>query len=274
MTPDSFADALQHLDPGSRALLDLSLRRGMDDAEIAELLGADSDYVSSSRDAAIAQLAGDLGMHGDSEAVREALEDMPEDAWRPTDSGASASANGEYAEVPLAVESASVEPAPRPRVKPRSGRSRLVLSGLLLAGAILALVLALTGGGGGGKSKTSSAPTGKPAPGTTSAAGKSAPLASLGARGKGTAALDGRKLTLTVSGLSQPVGGSYEVWLYNDEIDARAVATFRSSAATVKAELPKSTAGYRYLDVSLEPSDGNPNHSGQSVLRVPLGALR
>ena len=52
MTPDSFAHALHHLDPGTRALLDLSLRRGHDDSEIADLLGADSTYVSSSREAA------------------------------------------------------------------------------------------------------------------------------------------------------------------------------------------------------------------------------
>ena len=39
------------------------------------------------------------------------------------------------------------------------------------------------------------------------------------------------------------------------------------------AKLPASAAGYRYLDVSQEPADGNPNHSGQSVLRVPLRSL-
>src|SRR5437764_712046 len=82
VTPDSFVNALHHLDPGTRALLDLSLRRGLDDAEIADLLGADSAYVSSSREAAIAQLAEDLGMHGDPDEVREALLQMPEDSWR------------------------------------------------------------------------------------------------------------------------------------------------------------------------------------------------
>ena len=38
-TPDLLAAALADLDPGSRALLDLSLRRGMPDEEIAEFLG-------------------------------------------------------------------------------------------------------------------------------------------------------------------------------------------------------------------------------------------
>jgi hypothetical protein len=41
----------------------------------------------------------------------------------------------------------------------------------------------------------------------------------------------------------------------------------------VTAELPAAAARYRYIDVSLEPADGNPNHSGQSVLRVPLRGL-
>src|SRR5256885_12982575 len=83
MTPESFVQALDHLDPGSRALLDLSLHRGMEDREIAELLGSDPEYVSSSRDAAIAQIADDLGLHGDGDAVRGALAEMGEAAWTP-----------------------------------------------------------------------------------------------------------------------------------------------------------------------------------------------
>jgi hypothetical protein len=306
MTPDSFANALRQLDPGSRALLDLSLRRGLDDAEIAELLGSDSDYVSSSRDAAIAQLAEDLGMHGDADAVREALQEMPEDAWRPAPEAAGTHANGSGAAAPLVEEApaeaepepeeeakgeADAEPASEPRPEPAArhpelastlappGRpvrrpSRLVLAGLLLAGLIVAIVLAVSGGGGSSKSSSTPAAS-KPAPaGATNAAGRSTPLASLGGSGKGSATLDGQRLTLTVSGLPAPVGGSYEVWLYNDEIDAQPLTSFRSGSATVRADLPAVAARYRYLDVSFEPADGNPNHSGQSVLRVPLAALR
>jgi hypothetical protein len=303
MTPDSFANALRHLDPGSRALLDLSLRRGLDDAEIAELLGSDPAYVSTSRDAAIAQLAEDLGMHGDPDAVREALQDMPEDAWRPAPEAVDAHANGSRAAAPMVEEEAPAEAEPEPEPEPRpepdiesapepSGRhpelastlsqparpvrhrSRLLLVGLLLAGLIVAIVLAASGRGG--SSKTSSTPAAsKPAPApATSSAGRSAPLVSLGGTGKGTASLDGRRLTLSVSGLAAPAGGSYEVWLYNDEIDAHPVTSFRSGSAVARAKVPAAAARYRYLDVSFEPADGNPNHSGQSVLRVPLRALR
>ena len=52
------------------------------------------------------------------------------------------------------------------------------------------------------------------------------------------------------------------------------MTSIRSGDATVSAKLAAAPAGYRYLDVSLEPADGNPNHSGQSVLRVPLRSLR
>ena len=46
MPTESFATALRELDPASRALLDLSLRRGMLPEEIADILGADADTVS------------------------------------------------------------------------------------------------------------------------------------------------------------------------------------------------------------------------------------
>ena len=303
MTPDSFAHALQHLDPGSRALLDLSLRRGLDDAEIAELLGADSEYVSHSREAAIAQLADDLGMHGDPDAVREALLQMPEDAWRRspemTVSPAAANGNGNGAapsvidNPALAEDEPAKEAEPKPKERPvlpsvlsRASvtkpqvNSRLVLMLVLLAAVIVALVLSLSSGGGSSSSSSSTkstpAPAAKNAPAPKAAStssGKSASLTSLGQAARGTASLDGRRLTLTVSGLPQPTG-LYEVWLYNDEIDAVPVTTFHTAGATVKVKLPAAASRYRYIDVSLEPQDGNPNHSGDSILRVPLGSLR
>jgi hypothetical protein len=303
VTPDSFVYALQHLDPGSRALLDLSLRRGLDDSEIAELLGADSDYVSHSREAAIAQLAEDLGMHGDPEAVREALLQMPEDAWRrsPEMTSAPADANGNGAAPSVIDNPALAEDEPATKVEPKPKdtpalpsvltrasiakpqvSSRLVLMLVLLAAVIVALVLSLSSGGGSSSSPSSSsstkstpAPAAKntPAPKAGSASGKSASLTSLGQAARGTASLDGHRLTLTVTGLPQPTG-LYEVWLYNDEIDAVPVTTFHTASATVKAKLPAAASRYRYVDVSLEPQDGNPNHSGDSILRVPLSSLR
>src|SRR3954468_22886782 len=156
MAPDSFVHALEQLDPGSRALLDLSLHRGLDDGEIAELLGADPEYVSSSREAAITQLAGDLGMHADAERVREALMEMPEDAWR-RESGQATVNGGQVAEPEPEAEKAEFEPGPgaergelepvpaaQPVVRERR-RPRLLLAALVVVAAVVAVVIATSG---------------------------------------------------------------------------------------------------------------------------------
>src|SRR4051812_29335125 len=247
MTPESFAHALHHLDPGSRALLDLSVNRGLGDDEIAELLGSDTGYVSSSREAAIAQLGEDLGMHGDPQRVREALGTMPEDAWRPQLTVSQRGSGSEHGQA-------------------AHRRRRLALVGILLLAAA-AIVIASSGGG----SKSTSPES--PPPATPVKGGAALEPLTASSAAKGTARLDGRRLTLAVSGLPRPPG-SYQVWLYNNEIDAVPVTGFRSGNATVKATLPKSSSGYGDLDVSLEPADGNPNHSGQSLLRVPMRELR
>jgi anti-sigma-K factor RskA len=250
MTPESFAHALQHLDPGSRALLDLSVNRGLADDQIAELLGSDTGYVSSSREAAIAQLADDLGMHGDPERVREALGAMSEEAWRPQ------LGSGAVGQRDSGAENAQ-------------GQRGLTLIVLLVIAIVAAAVIASSDGG----SKSTSSQKAPAPPAAPAKGGVSVQPLSASSPAKGSARLDGRSLTLAVSGLPRPAG-SYEVWLYNDEIDAVPVTSFRAGNATVKTTLPKSWAGYRYLDISLEPADGNPNHSGQSLMRVPLRALR
>jgi Anti-sigma-K factor rskA len=264
VTPESFSQALDQLDPGSRALLDLSLHRGMEDREIAELLGSDPDYVSSSREAAIAQIAEDLGLHGDGDEVRSALAEMGEEAWRPR--------------LPEDDEPAAVEATPavaEAPERPKRSQRRLTLFVLLVVAAVAAAVIAAGSGSKSSTSKNVAAPAPKPAATPKPQATPGAPVAPLSAasHAKGTAHLEGRSLTLTISGLPKPAG-TYEVWLYNNEIDAVPVTSFSSGSATVHAKLPVSPAGYRYLDVSLEPADGNPNHSGQSVLRAPLRSLR
>src|SRR3954463_5444939 len=65
MPPDSFTSALGELDPASRALLDLSLRRGMRTEEIADMLGAEPWNVALSRDQALRRVAESVGMTGE-----------------------------------------------------------------------------------------------------------------------------------------------------------------------------------------------------------------
>ena len=81
----------------------------------------------------------------------------------------------------------------------------------------------------------------------------------------------GDALDLQVHGLA-PTGdrGLYELWLMDTAERLVALGTFRvpaSGDASVRVPLPARPSSYRYLDVSREPADGNPAHSGDSVLR-------
>jgi hypothetical protein len=75
------SDALGALDPVSRAVLDLSVRRGIPDADIARLVGADPDRISGRREAALREVGAAVGLTGADELVRvgEALKQMD---WR------------------------------------------------------------------------------------------------------------------------------------------------------------------------------------------------
>src|SRR3954465_9368997 len=83
---DSFPAALGRLDPASRALLDLSLRRGMRPEEIGELLGTDPESVIGAPEGALEQLAPRVGMDdvSDLDAVRAGLAELPAAAWTGT----------------------------------------------------------------------------------------------------------------------------------------------------------------------------------------------
>jgi hypothetical protein len=117
--------------------------------------------------------------------------------------------------------------------------------------------------------KAAPAPAPAPAP---KAAGPRVPFASVtqGGGAAGTAQLRGSRLAVRISGLP---AGSYGVWLFDDVSNARMVAHFSGAQARLEAPLPQSFQRYRFIDVSSEPPDGNPNHSGASVLRVPLAKL-
>jgi hypothetical protein len=176
------------------------------------------------------------------------------------------------------------EPAPTPAA-PRKRRSALVyLVPLVLLAAIAAGIVALTGGGDDSASEPTakqppaSTPADKPADDGKAADSKPKPratrLTALGeGNAKGTASIDGDRLTLKLRGLADPQGGSYEVWLYDSIIDAKALGASQETKIDLDAKLPANAKDYEYVDVSLEPADDNPNHSGQSVLRVPVAKL-
>jgi DNA-directed RNA polymerase specialized sigma24 family protein len=78
------AAALGRLDDESRALLDLSLRRGMENEEIAGILRVDAAEVGRRRDELLERLAEELGLDGreQREELRATLPDLPPELWR------------------------------------------------------------------------------------------------------------------------------------------------------------------------------------------------
>ena len=94
-----------------------------------------------------------------------------------------------------------------------------------------------------------------------------------GKTGGGTADLiqPGNELQVSVTGLDAQTG-FYELWLINSDgqrmvslgvLDPRQAGTFQ-----IPADL--TSQGYLIVDVSLEPNDGNPVHSRDSIVRGTL----
>ena len=154
-------------------------------------------------------------------------------------------------------------PAERRRAR-RRGRFApgLVLRPALAAAAVLALVVlgtalgALIAGGDGPR------------------AGREVALAAVGDGPRGAhadARLRSTTMRLTVSGLPRMgTGGFYEVWMMRDATHLVALGSFRVGAdGRARVDLPVTASPRRFpvLDISREPADGDPAHSGHSVLR-------
>ncbi len=300
LATDSFSQALSELDPATRALLDLSLRRGMRPEEIGDLLGTDPESVIVARENALEQLASELGMGDVTEldGVRARLAELPGEAWTPparSDPAAQAEPESEEhqrRELELLTPEAQNErsgPAKRADQPGKTRKSPLpVLLALLAVAAIVAAALLITRGSG---DDTASPPNRAPAPAARQPAAKqnkAAPAAPsdgpkvklaspTGAAGTASATArltdGGKRLVLTATSLPDPGTGSYQVWLFNSVIDARSIGSARGRDLQVDLKLPARASRYSSVDVSVEPRDGNPNHSGQSVLRVPLSKL-
>jgi hypothetical protein len=81
---DRLAECVRRLDPATRALLDLSVRRGVRDDQMAPILRTDPFHLAWRRARALEQVASELG-DGELPAplgeVRMALEALPREAW-------------------------------------------------------------------------------------------------------------------------------------------------------------------------------------------------
>jgi hypothetical protein len=287
----SSEDVLNDLDPLSRALLDLSIQREMNDAEIAQVLGTDEESVFEVRVGLLRNLAEKVAPEHAEDELPELHAAVAERLYSETETETDEAAvdahdlgdEGELQETPV-EEEPEPHPAPVAVESPpqRTSRRRSwlpIVLPILVVLAVIAVIVAAGSGNGGDEQKSKPAAQAPPTeqPNTnTGPTPKSKPkpktirLTSFGSA-TGTASIDGDRLTMTLKNLPPADGGTYTVWLYNSIIDAKKIGTVTNGKVEVK--LPAGADKYRYVDVSLEPPDGNPNHSGQSVLRVPLEKL-
>lgn len=94
-----------------------------------------------------------------------------------------------------------------------------------------------------------------------------------GASGSGIAEIadDGSAMTVELTDLAPSAPGEYyELWLLNSPDDLISVGAIRvpeSGSVSVSVPVPLRPERYQFLDLSVEPADGDPAHSGKSVLR-------
>lgn len=115
--PEQLAHCVRRLDPGTRALLDLSVRRRLRDDAMAPLLRTDPFHLAWRRARALDRVARDLGARDEPlplAQVRAALELLPAEAWDPVPALPRATAEAGTALVP-APGTALDTPEPRLR---------------------------------------------------------------------------------------------------------------------------------------------------------------
>jgi anti-sigma-K factor RskA len=99
------------------------------------------------------------------------------------------------------------------------------------------------------------------------------PVGDLDPAASGKVSLVNDGVDVRVSGLKPTGDGEfYELWLLGADKRLVGLGSFRVNAdgsATLKLPLPVDPKTFTYFDLSLEPTDGNPGHSGVSVLRGP-----
>lgn len=192
------------------------------------------------------------------------LQQLPADAWEPP--------QAPPLRIDFAAQPDAVAP-PAARERERGVALRAWLASTLtlrpLTAAAMASVLLLVGVAGGMLVAGGDA---VPVP------AEELQLAALpGAEGAtATAAMGGELdgMALRVSGLpaSKP-GEYYELWALNTPDDLAPIGTFRvgdDGEAEVQFALGIDPARYAALDVSVEREDGDPGHSGNSLLRAEL----
>ncbi len=160
------------------------------------------------------------------------------------------------------------DPEPPPLALPspvRAARRRLVLRPVMAAACALAL---LAGGVGLGVLLDRDPPP------QEQLALK--PVGDLDPDAAGRVSVSANGATVRVSGLHPTAGGDfYQLWLLGKDKQLVGLGSFRvgaDGAATFQVPLPVDPDAFQFFDLSLEPGDGDPGHSGVSVLRGPTAA--
>lgn len=210
------------------------------------------------------QMAAEPELRAEVERLRPVvtrLEELPEAAW---DAPEPPPLSLPEAEAPAASPAASPGAGTRRRFgaltlrpAPAAGLAALLLAIGVAAGALL-------GGGDSGSNGPS-----------TELALSRIDDGPAGARGQ-VLVSDGNSATVDVSGL-KPTGSSrfYELWLLDEDGRMIALGSFRvgeDGHAGIDLPIPVSPQRYRYFDVSLQEDNGDPAHSGVSVLRGPTSS--
>jgi anti-sigma-K factor RskA len=103
-----------------------------------------------------------------------------------------------------------------------------------------------------------------------------APVGGLDPAASGRVGVGGDRVTVRVDGLTPTGDGEfYELWLLGAEQQLVGLGSFRvndDGTATLRLPLPVDPGTFRYFDISLESGDGDPGHSGVSVLRGPTSS--
>ncbi|HEY2637685.1 MAG TPA: hypothetical protein VGI54_09875 [Solirubrobacteraceae bacterium] len=164
-------------------------------------------------------------------------------------------------------ESAAAEEPEPPASSPKRRSNAPLVWGTVVLGLLAAVaVVAFALGQGGSDSATTSSKQ----PAQTTTPQTLAALPGTGVKASAQAVPLGHdRFSLRIRGLK---AGTYEAWAFNSIIDCKPLATFKGPAAKVTITLPADASRYHFLDVSRE-GDASPNHSGLSVLRVPMSAL-
>jgi hypothetical protein len=264
-------EATASLSPADRALVNLWVNRGLDDATLAGLLDMSEEAIAGRRNRIVERLSATLGLPpGD---VHAALNEITVASTSDNgDAAVPAAPVRETAAAPAAVEPEAI---PGPRRRRRARWPGLGLA-LVAIAAVCILVVSLASSGSGHRRHprargafTQTVPT-SPRGSATSRSGVELLSALPGATNHASGSVTisgGLRLNLKVRDLTPASNGHYEIWLYNSLTESVALGRLRTGVDHLSLTLPRAANRYRWIDVSFQPV-GAVFHSGESLLRA------